>query len=89
MDGNIIFIKIPEFEPCCWKQTTIDWGRRMKRIRLPDFLTEYDMKRSTFERLWHRAYDPLPAVKIGGLIFIKLDEHSDWEEREGRRQKRA
>ena len=53
----------------------------MKRIRLPDFLTEYDMKRST--------YDPLPAVKIGGLIFIKLDEYSDWEEREGRRQKRA
>lgn len=61
----------------------------MKRIRLPDFLTEYDMKRSTFERLWHRAYDPLPAVKIGGLIFIKLDEYSDWEEREGQRQKRA
>lgn len=25
----------------------------MKRIRLPDFLTEYDMKRSTFERLWY------------------------------------
>ena len=61
----------------------------MKRIRLPDFLIEYGMKRSTFERLWHRAYDPLPAVKIGGLIFIKLDEYSAWEDREDQRQKRA
>ena len=89
MDGNIVFIKIPEFELCYWKQKTIDWEERMKRIRLPDFLIEYGMKRSTFERLWHRAYDPLPAVKIGGLIFIKLDEYSAWEEREGQRQKRA
>jgi hypothetical protein len=54
-------------------------------MQLPKFIEEYAMPRTVAMRKIQRAFDPLPAVKIGKLWYVKLDEYPDWEEREHQR----
>lgn len=56
-----------------------------KRLRLPEFLNQYDMARTTFDELRHRYKDPIPCYKIGRAIYVNMEEYPAWEKREAAR----
>ena len=54
-------------------------------MNLSKFLKSVSMSRSSFNRYIHRAKNPLPAYKRGGLWVVDIAEYRQWRTEEDQR----
>lgn len=59
---------------------------KQKQISLRNFIVEFDVPRTTAERLIHSK--GFPAYKIGGRWYIDLPQFYKWREIEDRNNRR-